>query len=262
VTPPKGGAAAPSSAAASGASQKRDPLLEPNPSRYLTVIAIEARQDLEADELELASIYSGEALGELSSRKLLSKREPGKLRLRGVGSYVASTEAVSEQERRCSFVLDCDAAPVLSLLDQLRQRAPAPTVNDVTALVSAHISDKSYARGFDIASVVARRHEGDCTEHAVLLAALLRGIGIPSHVVLGIALIDLDDRLMAFGHAWVEYHDGRAWQLADAANPGEERRRIRYLPVRQLREEGPAYARALFTGLQLTDIQAIGVPAH
>jgi hypothetical protein len=55
---------------------------------------------------------------------------------------------------------------------------------------------------------------GDCGEHAVLLAALLRAAGIPARVVLG--LVYLDSKKGYCGHAWVTAYTGE-WIFVDPA---------------------------------------------
>lgn len=52
------------------------------------------------------------------------------------------------------------------------------------------IQKKDLSVGFATASDVARTKQGDCTEHAVLLAALLRGVDIPSRCVSGLVYAD------------------------------------------------------------------------
>ncbi len=56
--------------------------------------------------------------------------------------------------------------------------------------VHTFIKTKDLDVGFATASEVARTREGDCTEHGVLLAALLRADGIPSRVVCGLIYAD------------------------------------------------------------------------
>ncbi|HUT02267.1 MAG TPA: transglutaminase-like domain-containing protein [bacterium] len=56
--------------------------------------------------------------------------------------------------------------------------------------VSKNISLKNYSVGFATAGEVAERLEGDCTEHAVLLAALLRAVGIPGRCAVGLIYAD------------------------------------------------------------------------
>eukprot|EP00039_Didymoeca_costata_P012890 m.188232 g.188232 ORF g.188232 m.188232 type:complete len:544 (+) comp15615_c0_seq2:123-1754(+) len=52
--------------------------------------------------------------------------------------------------------------------------------------VQRHIKKFDLATGYASASETARRASGDCSEHAVLLAALLRADGIPSRVCSGL----------------------------------------------------------------------------
>jgi hypothetical protein len=64
--------------------------------------------------------------------------------------------------------------------------------------------------------------EGDCTEHALLLAAAGRALGIPTRVAVGLAYIDqFAGRKNAFvPHAWAQaWIDGR-WTSFDAALGG------------------------------------------
>ncbi len=70
------------------------------------------------------------------------------------------------------------------------------------------VSEKNFSHGFATAAEVAQSREGDCTEHAVLLAALARACGIPSRVAIGLVYVD---RSGGFGyHMWTEvYLDGQ-----------------------------------------------------
>ncbi len=85
--------------------------------------------------------------------------------------------------------------------------------------VSEHIATKSLRIGYASALEASRLAEGDCTEHALLLAALGRAIGIPTRVASGLAYVtQLSGRASMFvPHAWVyAWIDGR-WQGFDAA---------------------------------------------
>ena len=57
-------------------------------------------------------------------------------------------------------------------------------------LVHRHVRQKGLAVGFATASEVVRTREGDCSEHATLLAALLRARGIPARVASGLIYAD------------------------------------------------------------------------
>lgn len=87
--------------------------------------------------------------------------------------------------------------------------------------VREFISNKSLRIGYASALEVLSLREGDCTEHAVLLAALARASGIPARVVTGIAYTPrFADRQDVFvPHAWVIAWIDERWQGFDAALP-------------------------------------------
>ena len=90
------------------------------------------------------------------------------------------------------------------------------------SFVRNFISDKTLGVGYASALQVARTPEGDCTEHAVLLAALGRAIGIATRVVDGLAYAPgfAGERNVFVPHAWMQaWIDGR-WQSFDAALGG------------------------------------------
>lgn len=64
------------------------------------------------------------------------------------------------------------------------------------------LEKKNFSTALASAAEVAERMEGDCTEHACLLAAMLRAKQIPSRVAVGFVYAD---KLGAFGgHMWTE----------------------------------------------------------
>ncbi|QDU27329.1 Transglutaminase-like superfamily protein [Anatilimnocola aggregata] len=78
----------------------------------------------------------------------------------------------------------------------------------------AHISKRTYAQAFATAAEVVRTQEGDCTEHAVLLAALCRARKIPARVVLGLVYYP-PQKGFAY-HMWNEVWVGNRWFPLDA----------------------------------------------
>ncbi len=85
--------------------------------------------------------------------------------------------------------------------------------------VGRHIAVKSLRVGYASALDAARLGEGDCTEHALLLAALARASGIPARVATGLAYAPaFAGREAVFvPHAWVFAWTGRRWEGFDAA---------------------------------------------
>jgi len=76
----------------------------------------------------------------------------------------------------------------------------------LTTAVREHITESSLGVGFATASEVCRTRKGDCSEHAVLLAALVRTAGIPSRVVSGLVYVDqFAGARQVFGyHMWAQ----------------------------------------------------------
>lgn len=96
---------------------------------------------------------------------------------------------------------------------------PYRVADKLRRYVTRIIREKNLSVGFATASEVCRTREGDCTEHAVLLAALGRERGIPSRVVVGLAYVpSFGGRKDVFGfHMWTQFRIGDQWVDFDAA---------------------------------------------
>jgi len=93
--------------------------------------------------------------------------------------------------------------------------------------VREFVSDKSMDIGFATAAEVAQSAEGDCSEHAMLSAAMARAAGLPSRVVMGLVYVPgLSSPGVgprgAFGyHMWSEVLVAKdRWYPVDAALGG------------------------------------------
>ena len=100
--------------------------------------------------------------------------------------------------------------------------APGAQMKQLETFVRGYIRNKSLGVGYASALEVVHKPEGDCTEHAVLLAALGRSLGIATRVVDGLAYApDFAGKDRVFvPHAWVQAWVGGHWQSFDAALPG------------------------------------------
>jgi transglutaminase/protease-like cytokinesis protein 3 len=95
-------------------------------------------------------------------------------------------------------------------------------MSNIEAFVRGYIRNKSLDVGYASALEVVRKPEGDCTEHAVLVAALGRALGIATRVVDGLAYAPgfAGKEQVFVPHAWAQaFVDGR-WQSFDAALQG------------------------------------------
>lgn len=92
----------------------------------------------------------------------------------------------------------------------------------LTGFVRGHIRNKSLSVGYASALETARNRNGDCTEHALLLAAMGRAAGVPTRVATGFAYVQdfAGQRKVFVPHAWTQaWVDGR-WRSYDAALTG------------------------------------------
>ena len=135
--------------------------------------------------------------------------------------FLAATNALNHED-------EVVAGLVEDALADAAGNGPSAVAQVLRAFVADYIDEKNLSVGFATASEVARTGEGDCTEHGCLLAAMLRGAGIPSRTVTGIVYADqfLGGRDI-FGYhmwtqAWIETADGQGlWIDLDAAFPGQ-----------------------------------------
>jgi len=153
-------------------------------------------------------------------------------------------QTVRLKVRRVDRTALSDAAPVTRTADIAEYLEASPTINigddaivqmaetaaggetkpyaiadRLRRYVTDIIQDKNLNIGFATASEVCRKREGDCTEHAVLLAALGRARGIPSRIVVGLAYVEnFAHRKNIFGfHMWTQFRIGGKWVDFDAA---------------------------------------------
>jgi transglutaminase-like putative cysteine protease len=80
--------------------------------------------------------------------------------------------------------------------------------------VKSNMKIVNFSTAFAGASEVMKSRSGDCTEHAVLLAALMRAAGVPSRTAIGLIYSENQNR---FGyHMWTEAYFGAQWRPYDA----------------------------------------------
>jgi hypothetical protein len=199
-------------------------------------------------------------------------------------SKLGSRDNPKKGDRKSSFVIDYEEPSFKPALEELEKSGKGRSPDAISSFAGEYIHEKSYARSFDVASKVATTRSGDCTEHAVLTAALLRRSGFDARVVFGIVLVgvsgpDLDPEVRAFGHAWVERHERGGWRIVDAALGGAEcttgkslptvcgvpagvARRLAYLPMNVLKDESASYGRAMMDEVGVESVVAIEVDAN
>ncbi len=97
--------------------------------------------------------------------------------------------------------------------------SPMATAHNLRKFVADYITKKDLSVGFATASETAQSHEGDCTEHAVLLAALGRIRGLPTRVVAGLVYLpeyEGQSDILGF-HMWTQFYFNNQWVDYDSA---------------------------------------------
>ncbi len=85
--------------------------------------------------------------------------------------------------------------------------------------VYENITDKNYSVDFANSVQVLETLSGDCTEHSILLASLLRAAGIPAKVVIGLVYANQPENAFVY-HMWVKAYVGK-WINLDPSQPYE-----------------------------------------
>jgi hypothetical protein len=139
-------------------------------------------------------------------------------------------DAVAETPASLAPYLQADAwvrsdAPAIQRLSRLAGRRDKPIEVRLHRRASQVRTRKRTGAdflGYADAVQALRTGRGDCTEYAVLLAALARAQGIPTRVVVGMAYSSrFTGQTDAFSpHAWVQVYDGMRWVSHDAAFDG------------------------------------------
>lgn len=109
-----------------------------------------------------------------------------------------------------------------AVVSRLSDPTPAAKAEALRRAVVRHITNKGLASAFASASETIRSRGGDCSEHAVLLCALLRAEGIPARVASGLVYADsfAGQRNVFAWHMWTQALVDGLWIDLDATSDG------------------------------------------
>lgn len=123
----------------------------------------------------------------------------------GDGEYLKSTLAIEANNS------DIQATAKQIIGDEKNAWAAAKKIN---AWVASKMT-KEYGSSADRSTDVLRQKKGDCTEHSLLVVALMRAVGIPAKRVDGVLFLVNEDKVPAlYWHEWVEAYVGE-WVAMD-----------------------------------------------
>ncbi len=143
---------------------------------------------------------------EVQARRL----KGGETRTAGCG------ETAGDEDRNPNAYIQSDATEIRDMAETaIAEAHPDSPLEEVAALeayVHRVMVNRNYRNAFGTALDAARKLEGDCTEHAVLLAALARARGFPARVAMGL----LYHEGAFYYHMWTEVWLDGCWIPLDA----------------------------------------------
>lgn len=140
------------------------------------------------------------------------------VRVADVSGGDAGGHVYDESDLAASTFCDITDPVIRELADKAAGRADTPVdmVRRMVRFVSRHVESKNLNVGFATAGEVARSGSGDCSEHAVLLAALARAKDIPARGVCGLAYVGRGANGVFGYHMWTQVFLNGQWVDVDA----------------------------------------------
>lgn len=128
---------------------------------------------------------------------------------------LASTTPPTEADREPNRFIQSDDPKIIAMAREAagKEQDPWKIATALERYVHNAVEEKNYSTAFASASEVAESREGDCTEHAVLLAALLRSLELPARVAIGLVYAP-SEQGFAF-HLWTEVYLNGRWLPLD-----------------------------------------------
>lgn len=126
-----------------------------------------------------------------------------------------TTPPTAEERDPSQFIQSQDDAVVKLANEVPPLEDPSELAVALEKLVRGTIQRQDFTQAFASAADVARHRQGDCTEHAVLLAAVARARGLPARVVIGLVYSDRPLKGFLY-HMWNEIWVGDHWMPYDA----------------------------------------------
>lgn len=128
----------------------------------------------------------------------------------------AAEKPPTDADRQPNNLVQSDDPRVVQMANEAARGETDPV--KVALALEKHVGQSirkvNFTQALATAADVANTREGDCTEHAVLLAAVARAKGIPARVAIGLVYVE---GLQGFGyHMWNEFYLNDRWVPMDA----------------------------------------------
>ena len=133
-----------------------------------------------------------------------------------LGNPGVTDDPPGDDDRQPNHLVQSDHPAIVAMARRAAgdEKDPWQVALRLERYVNSLITQKDFSQAFATAAEVADTHVGDCTEHAVLLAALARARGIPARAAIGLVYVD---GTRSFGyHMWNELYINGRWIPLDA----------------------------------------------
>lgn len=123
-------------------------------------------------------------------------------------------DSPTDGDRQPNNLIQSDHPRIVALAREAagEEKDPWRRALAVERFVHGYVEAKNFSTAFASAAEVADSREGDCTEHAVLLAAMARALGVPARVAIG--MVYHEGKF--YYHMWNEVYVGGRWTALDA----------------------------------------------
>jgi transglutaminase-like putative cysteine protease len=151
---------------------------------------------------------TGPNIAEITVRSLSPEALPS-------GPATAAEPPPTDADRRPTIMLQSDDPQVMALAKEAAgdERDPAKLAVRLESFVYTQMRKKDFTQALATAAEVAHSLQGDCTEHAVLLAALCRARGLPARVAVGLVYVPQASGFLF--HMWTEAYLNGRWVPLD-----------------------------------------------
>jgi hypothetical protein len=125
---------------------------------------------------------------------------------------------VGDEYLESNYFINCADAKVKELAQKAvsDETDPWKKAQKIEHWVKTNMKMQDFTEAMATADHVARTLEGDCTEHAMLAAAMCRAVGVPSRTAIGLVYVDLRKAPVLGYHMWTEVWVRGRWMDIDA----------------------------------------------
>lgn len=145
---------------------------------------------------------------------------------KGISDKITQLNEDQKPALKPNLIINSEDQQIVELAAKVRKKSdekPLQLAQNLRNFVYDFIDEKSLSVGFASASEVADNPTGDCSEHAVLLAAMGRAENIPSRVAAGLLYLPAyagQENIMGY-HMWTQFYIGGKWLDFDAIDEAE-----------------------------------------